>query len=977
MAARPGPLVGRTAEQARLRAAVDRLGEVPLKAVELIGEPGIGKTSLLDWLAAHASERGLLCLRACGSRAEQDQVFGVLVSLLEDALATEQMVAALDPKQLTDLATVLPGLRRFSPDNLDPSDVDTLLVCRATRQALTTLTASHRGLLLVVDDMQWVDEATASVIGYLIRHGSPVPTLWVTAQRRQQGGVGLVGTEQIRSGEVEVMRLGPIAPEAVDLLLTEVPPAEREPLVQSAGGNPFFVTQLASHARSLPNAQESLEARLDSRYPPAVTATIVDELAATPPNARLLAHAGAVLGEPFEVVQAGRLAGLEDSETFSAIDSLLARSLVSPADERGGFRFRHPVIASVIYESISPGWRLAAHARAAIQLSAAGAGPIPVARHLERSATIGDIAAIDAISGAAAEARALAPRASARLYRSALRLIPDEGALADRRPLLLLGQADAMIFSGEFAAAREVLQEALALIPPGDELVRGAVMFNILRVDRWLGERTAVAERLVDVLAEIPIEPSVTRVSLECLLILAEGDRGNLTAVRELRESISTSAAELDLASLEFFLESAVAIAESHFGSAELGVAACRAAGAAWEALPADEQPVAVEGLLLLASAEHLLELWPEALDHARQGLRIARSYANQEARIWSCLAAEAATTQLGQPGAGVDLLDEAEQLTRMQGNPSLLALVLARRSTAAGLIGDLAKALTLAREAEIYLELAPDPWIRTTVALLLGSVYNSADRPERTVELMTDFAGGDSMAAATKPIRALACELAVHAKIALQDIDAAREWAEYAVVAAADTGLVMSQCYAQRALAAVALADGDASAAVEFGRQAMASATAAGAPIEAAVASMLTGQALALAGRREEAVDTYQDALRTFDAAGTRRLSGQVARKLRSLGVRTSSDRVPRATTGIAALSDRESEVAQLVADGLTNRQIADELVLSSRTVESHLRRIFVKLDAHSRADVVTAVDRARIVGNITREPKGNDELR
>ena len=338
-------------------------------------------------------------------------MFGVLVSLFEDALATEQMVAALDPKQLTDLATVLPGLRRFSPDNLDPSDVDTLLVCRATRQALTTLTASHRGLLLVVDDMQWVDEATASVIGYLIRHGSPVPTLWVTAQRRQQGGVSLVGTEQIRSGEVEVMRLGPIAPEAVDLLLTEVPPAEREPLVQSAGGNPFFVTQLASHARSLPNAQESLEARLDSRYPPAVIATIVDELAATPPNARLLAHAGAVLGEPFEVVQAGRLAGLEDSETFSAIDSLLARSLVSPADERGGFRFRHPVIASVIYESISPGWRLAAHARAAIQLSAAGAGPIPVARHLERSATIGDIAAIDAISGAAAEARALAPRA--------------------------------------------------------------------------------------------------------------------------------------------------------------------------------------------------------------------------------------------------------------------------------------------------------------------------------------------------------------------------------------------------------------------------------------------------------------------------------------------------------------------------------------------------------------------------------------
>lgn len=976
MAARCEQLVGRDSELTHLRTAVDSLGESHLKAIELVGEPGIGKTSLLNCLHDDAQQRRVLCLRACGSRSEQDHVFGALIALLDDILATDEMVSALGPQLVADLASVLPGLRPFTPEGAGLNSVDTLLVCRAVRQALAAVSAAYRGLLILVDDMQWVDEATTSVIGYLIRHGVTVPALLVTARRRRQADIVLTGPEQVRSGEVEVMELGPIDSQAVDLLLADVPPDDREALVRSAGGNPFFVTQLACHASSAHDLELNRASGSDSVYPPAVTATILDELAATPHNARLLAHAGAVLGEPFEVLQAGELAELSSDETYRAIDLLLERTLVAAADNRGGFRFRHPVIASVIYESIGAGWRLAAHARAAGLLTAAGAGTIAVARHLECSATVGDVEAVDRITEAAQDARAMAPRTSARLYGSAERLVPAAGPLADRRPMLLLGRADALILCGQFTEARDLLQQALTLVPPGDELLRGSVLVNIIRAERWLGERDAVAERIIAILEDIPAGPSFERVSLEGMLLLAESDRRNLPAVRELTASLSMAVAELDLPILRFFIACDIAIGESHIGSAERARAACREASNLWNGFTADERVVTVEGLLLLSSAELLLALWDDAATHSKFGLKLSRANSNQEARIWFCLVAESAMTHLGRPTATVDVLDEAEQLARMQGNPSLLVLVLSRRSAVAAMLGDQSKALTLAREAELYLDLTPDDWVRASAALLVAPILTEAGLANRAVELVLSTIGGDSMLAITATVRSTACEILAVAEIALGNLSAAREWADRACDQARIAGLELSHCHAQRAVAAVALAADDAAGAIVASKLATAAADAAEAPIEAARARVLAGQALAMAHRRAEAVEMYQLALTEFDAAGTRRLAAQVTKELRALGVRTSGERSARGSTGLPSLSDRESQVAQLVADGLTNRQIADELVLSSRTVESHLRRIFIKLDAHSRADVVSAVERDRILSQSSLATDVGDEV-
>lgn len=129
--------------------------------------------------------------------------------------------------------------------------------------------------------------------------------------------------------------------------------------------------------------------------------------------------------------------------------------------------------------------------------------------------------------------------------------------------------------------------------------------------------------------------------------------------------------------------------------------------------------------------------------------------------------------------------------------------------------------------------------------------------------------------------------------------------------------------------------------------------------PIEAARARTLAGRCLGAAGNREAALNELRGASAELTALGARHYAAQAVRERRRLGERLArGGRRPSASTGIASLSDREREVAILVQDRFTNRQIADRLVLSEKTVERHLSRIFVKLDARSRVDVARALD-------------------
>ena len=180
-----------------------------------------------------------------------------------------------------------------------------------------------------------------------------------------------------------------------------------------------------------------------------------------------------------------------------------------------------------------------------------------------------------------------------------------------------------------------------------------------------------------------------------------------------------------------------------------------------------------------------------------------------------------------------------------------------------------------------------------------------------------------------------------------------------------------MAMSMADRAAAVVALASGDAVTAADRALASAAAADQAGTPVEAALARMVAGRALAQAGERARAIAELEQAADIFQACGARRYRDAADHELRVLGCRVHRrTQAGRADAGgIAALTGREEQIARLVVDRRTNPEIAEILFLSPKTVETHLRNIFRKLDVSSRVEVARAVEHADREGPIAQQ--------
>jgi DNA-binding NarL/FixJ family response regulator len=188
-----------------------------------------------------------------------------------------------------------------------------------------------------------------------------------------------------------------------------------------------------------------------------------------------------------------------------------------------------------------------------------------------------------------------------------------------------------------------------------------------------------------------------------------------------------------------------------------------------------------------------------------------------------------------------------------------------------------------------------------------------------------------------------------------------ARRAAALSAEVAAGYRLPLSTAIARRAAAAVAFRSGDAATAAELALDAAAGIEEVGARIEAALARELAGRALAQLGETDRAAVEFERAAAEMDACGAPRFRTRVERELRKLGrgVHRRSQQARPDAVGFASLTGRELEIARLVVDRRTNPEIASELFLSVKTVETHLRNIFRKLEAGSRVEVARIVER------------------
>jgi DNA-binding NarL/FixJ family response regulator len=245
---------------------------------------------------------------------------------------------------------------------------------------------------------------------------------------------------------------------------------------------------------------------------------------------------------------------------------------------------------------------------------------------------------------------------------------------------------------------------------------------------------------------------------------------------------------------------------------------------------------------------------------------------------------------------------------------------------------------------------------------LILGMALIESGSPGPGAETMLERAGGAGLPLLGGSWKAYFLDWFTRGLLADGRQDEAEAAAAAAALVAEATGLRFASALAGRAAARIALAAGDAAAAAE---RALASAAATDelrAPVESALSRLLAGRALAQAGEVPRAIAELERAAAAFDGMGAVRHRGEAERELGRLGHRR--HRRTRAGSldagGIESLTARELEVARLIVDRRTNPQIAAELFLSTKTIETHVRNLFHKLGVSSRVEVARAIERA-----------------
>jgi ATP/maltotriose-dependent transcriptional regulator MalT len=405
-----------------------------------------------------------------------------------------------------------------------------------------------------------------------------------------------------------------------------------------------------------------------------------------------------------------------------------------------------------------------------------------------------------------------------------------------------------------------------------------------------------------------------------------------------------------------------LALADAMTGAAERVEVDRSEAATLVDDLSDDELTQRLDAATWLAGAELYLDRYAEAAAHAERALALGRATGQGELFLVLSQILGRAWYVRGRLAECAELLDGASEAARLLGNAHALAWNLFNRSVVALAVGDMEVALATAEESvELSREL-DEGFVSAWAAVRLAAVLLETRQAERAVEFLLSSAGGEELTLIPGGWRAYCLELLTRCWLASGRLGEAERAAACAEARAAAVRLPLPACWADRALAAVALHAGDPARAADLALGSAATAEDVGAPIESALSRTLAGRALAEAGEGNAATAELQRAAEELDACGALRYRDEAEHELGKLGHRTYRRTRPGKAdeTGLESLTERELQVARLVVDRKTNSEIAAELFLSQKTVETHMRNIFRKMDVPSRVALARAVERA-----------------
>jgi ATP/maltotriose-dependent transcriptional regulator MalT len=935
------PLVGRAAEREAIAGALRALRTGPGGVVTVEGEPGIGKSALLAHLAAQAAADGCTVLSARATEFEADLPYALWTEALDAHLAGigERRLARLGLADPGALATLLPSLGEAAD-----APADRHRTHRALRDLLERL-ATAAPVVVCLDDVHWADPASIDALAALLARPPGSPVLVAISARTGQAPAAV--TAAAASAGAIALVLAPLsAAEATEL----IGPAAAA-IYPQAGGNPFYLEQLA---RAGGVVGDGAGIAADGSVPPAVAAALAGELTALGEGARRLLDGAAVVGDPFDPGLAAEVAEISEGAALPALDELLGRALVRPGSAPRRFAFRHPVVRHAVYAATPGGWRLGAHGRAARALERQGAGVVLRAHHVEHAATVGDQEAIALLAAAGRDLQARAPATAAHFQAAALRLLPDGPEHDERRSRMEALLADAQAAAGDAEAARDTLTDALRTAR-GDE--RLTLTIALANAEWWLGRNDEARRRLHVVLGELPAQPSPNRIRLRLALGLTALFGCDLPEAEAQASDARDDARAIGDPVFELAALAGGALARVTAADGPQAAAAVDESSAALERLSGDQLATRLPALWMHGRARHALGRFDAALADFERGVALAVQTGRERILLVITVESVATLVELGRLAQAVVAAQEGVELARLTNN--LRAGVWARSALAAARLasGDVAAALADATAAAAsgsragFYAAGEPGWC-------LGKALTAAGNADRAVPALLDAFGGPDLSAVLPVYRPRAAADLVAALLALGDVDAAADALARGDAAVERAGTPWAAASVGVAHSGVELARGrprDAAASAAAAR-----AAAADAPLLRALAQLAEGRALAAAGERRAAIDALAAAESALDRFGALRRRDEAVRELRRLGHRVVRAARAAGDGALEPLTAREREIAELVAAGRTNREVAEQLVLSPRTIEAHLRNIYAKLEVRSRVELARAVQRA-----------------
>lgn len=940
------PLVGRRDVLDQFTRLLSAVGDGRFELIGLSGEPGSGKTRLLLELADRGRDRGLLTLTGRAAEYEQQMPFGAVVDALDDHLESAALPGRLGAQPTRRLGTVFPSLSEpgARPEKQAEDGLGRYGLYRTIRRLLEEL-AEPDGLVLILDDLHWADESTIELLDHLVRHPPRGAILIAGAYRPAQASARLAALAETAVR----IPVGPLSEAEVGKLLGPgMSRGQRAALFKASGGNPFYLDALARAGAGAARAAGADDTLEFDELPPAVRSALALELTGLSPDALLVARAAAVAADEFDPALVAMTAEVTEEAALEAIDELERRDVVRPV--RGGrFRFRHPLVRHVVYDSTAAGWRVAAHGRLADRLAELNMPATERARHVERSGRTGDRTDIATLVEAADAVATQAPATAAHWLKAALSLLPDD---PDAQVELLLKLAQTQAVSGQLMEGRQTAHEVLRLLPPDDHGRRAhAARFGAV-VERMLGRTYESRALLLAELRRIPDPQSPVAVPLRIRLVADSLFRSDFRAAQAVLDLMPENAEEWEpaLAMAVASLRPLPAYAAGRFGEAARHI---DTADRLVRAAPDEHVAEWLDAITWLCWTETYVGRLRSARARSDRAVAVAKS-TGQLYIVTTLLTGNArAKTMLGLLPEADTAAEEAAEVARLIGSTQQLVFALTQQSLVATWMGDHDNALKLCEEAMRTGDGGSGEWSGSAARYAKARALINAGRLGEGAEELAGFGDLDS-SRLDQGTKLACCEARAYVEAELGHPAEALAWADRAA-ALVHPRLGMTVGRAQMARAH-ALRRTDPIASAELAAEAAAVFTHAEMRLEHGAARLYAGLAYAAAGQRTTAREELRAAAEILRECGAAALYAQAVREQRKLGVRVPG--TSRRSAGPHGLSNRELEVATLVAEGHTNQQIAEKLFLSIRTVETHLSHIFTKLGVTSRVGVVSVLN-------------------